>query len=138
MKIEILNRNWTSEMSKRAKSPFAISWPYLASQARTRDGIRTPETALLAAILDDALDCAIGNIGNNQVNSCWHGNQRARLRKEALVWITSNDTHPFSFLWICDWLRHDPTRIRARVTSGEHYTATRTTAGFRKMANKSL
>lgn len=40
---------------------------------------------------------------------------RAKVRRDAQNWISSNRTGPFSFLWCADALEIDPIAIRRRV-----------------------
>lgn len=43
----------------------------------------------------------------------------ARARSDALNWIFSNDTHPQSFLWICECLDFDANYLRSMASSCE-------------------
>jgi len=65
-----------------------------------------PERRLMLAVLEDAIDCYLANVGAQR------GIRRARFN-EAASWLQSNDTEwPFSFVCICDALGIDPTVIR--------------------------
>lgn len=43
----------------------------------------------------------------------------AIARKNAMDWIFSNDTHPTSFLWVCDCLDYDAELLRRLAGSCE-------------------
>jgi len=72
----------------------------------------TPETSLIAAILDRALRDAINaqdlKLKYNKIRT--HKNKRV-----ALAWIRSKEFYPFSFLWICQYLEFCPVRINKIV-----------------------
>lgn len=65
-----------------------------------------PERRLMLAVLEDAIDAYVDNVGAPR------GNRRVRFN-EAASWFRSNDTEwPFSFVCICDALGIDPAVIR--------------------------
>ncbi len=65
-----------------------------------------PERRLMLAVLEDAIDAYLANVG------ALRGIRRARFN-EAASWFGSNDTEwPFSFVCICDVLGIDPAVIR--------------------------
>jgi len=65
-----------------------------------------PERRLMLAVLEDAIDAYLDNVGAPR------GNRRVRFN-EAASWFRSNDTEwPFSFVCICDALGIDPALIR--------------------------
>jgi hypothetical protein len=65
-----------------------------------------PERRLMLAVLEDAIDCYLANVGAQR------GIRRARF-VDAARWFQSNDTEwPFSFVCICDALGIDPAVIR--------------------------
>lgn len=65
-----------------------------------------PERRLMLAVLEDAIDSYLANVGARR------GIRRARFH-EAASWFQSNETEwPFSFVCICDALGIDPAVIR--------------------------
>jgi len=65
-----------------------------------------PERCLMLAVLEDAIDDYLANVGARR------GIRRARFN-DAARWFQSNDTEwPFSFVCICDALGIDPAVIR--------------------------
>jgi hypothetical protein len=69
-----------------------------------------PETALMYAVLEDALLC----FQEKFVVGMPHG-QRHRAQ-EAEKWFFSDDRHsPYSFVWICDGLSLDAKDIRKKL-----------------------
>ena len=70
-----------------------------------------PERRLMLAVLEDAIDAYVDNVGAQR------GNRRVRFN-EAANWFRSNDTEwPFSFVCICDALGIDPAVIRRMLVS---------------------
>ena len=68
------------------------------------------ERLLLAATLYDALVILSHPHSRSQEN-------RERYQ-ETVEWFASNESHPFSFLWICWHLSYDPKVIRDEIAHG--------------------
>jgi hypothetical protein len=82
----------------------------LPSQLDPRVGSRPgPELQLVAAILEDALNCIVSN-----AEACERSRRREFVR--ACEWV-SEDTYnwPFSFRNVCDLLGLDPIAVRERL-----------------------
>lgn len=60
----------------------------------------TPEQLLVLRCIERALMDVLGST-DLYLKECL---SERRVQKEAYVWITSNETKPFSFLWCCDHL----------------------------------
>ncbi len=74
---------------------------------------RTPERALMLAILEDAVACYAGKLKAPRENP-------RILRRQAAYWLSSEDwDSPFSFNNVCEALALDPRAIRERVLSSE-------------------
>lgn len=70
---------------------------------------RTPERALMLAVLEDAIACYAGRLKAPRENP-------AILRRQAQHWLVSEDWEsPFSFNNVCDALALDPTALRTRI-----------------------
>jgi len=81
-----------------------------ASGARGLERLDGGLARLLRAVLRAALKDAVrpAHFGG--------GFRAAGLRQQdALAWLQSEDSHPFSYRWICDALRLDPSYLRALV-----------------------
>lgn len=76
---------------------------------------RTPERALMLAVLEDAVACYAGRLKAPRENP-------KILRRQAAFWLSCEDwDSPFSFNNVCEALALDPQAIRERilVDSGE-------------------
>ncbi len=70
---------------------------------------RTPERALMLAVLEDAIACYAGRLKAPRENPLI-------LRRQAQHWLVSDDWEsPFSFNNVCDSLALDPTSLRSRI-----------------------
>jgi hypothetical protein len=70
---------------------------------------RTPERALMLAVLEDAVACYAGRLKAPRENP-------KILRRQAAFWLSCEDwDSPFSFNNVCDALALDPTAIRERI-----------------------
>ncbi len=70
-----------------------------------------PEMRLLAAVLEDAVNCVVGN-------SDARTRQRRREFLKAYEWIWEDRSDwPFAFLNVCDVLGLDASAVRARLQS---------------------
>lgn len=73
---------------------------------------RTPERALMLAVLEDAVACYAGKLKAPRENP-------KILRRQAAFWLSCEDwDSPFSFNNVCEALALDPTAIRERILSG--------------------
>jgi len=74
---------------------------------------RTPERALMLAVLEDAVACYAGRLKAPRENP-------AILRRQAAYWLSCEDwDSPFSFNNVCEALALDPTAIRERILAGD-------------------
>lgn len=72
---------------------------------------RTPERALMLAVLEDAVACYAGKLKAPRENP-------RILRRQAAFWLSCEDwDSPFSFNNVCEALALDPTAIRERILS---------------------
>lgn len=82
------------------------------------DGQRTPERALMLAVLEDAIACYAGRLKAPRENP-------RILRRQAEFWLNCEDwDSPFSFNNVCEALALDPEAIRVRILGGSgahHY-----------------
>ncbi len=70
---------------------------------------RTPERALMLAVLEDAVACYAGRLKAPRENP-------KILRRQAAFWLSCEDwDSPFSFNNVCEALALDPTAIRERI-----------------------
>jgi len=70
---------------------------------------RTPEKALMLAVLEDAIACYAGRLKAPRENP-------KILRRQAQHWLVSDDWEsPFSFNNGCEALALDPTALRSRI-----------------------
>ena len=70
---------------------------------------RTPERALMLAVLEDAVACYAGRLKAPRENP-------KILRRQAAFWLACEDwDSPFSFNNVCEALALDPTAIRERI-----------------------
>ncbi|HYC01388.1 MAG TPA: hypothetical protein VEC57_19805 [Candidatus Limnocylindrales bacterium] len=70
---------------------------------------RTPERALMMAVLEDAIACYAGRLKAPRENP-------KILRRQAEHWLQSEDwDSPFSFNNVCDALALDPKALRQRI-----------------------
>ena len=72
-------------------------------------GQRTPERALMLAVLEDAIACYAGRLKAPRENP-------RILRRQAEFWLSCEDwDSPFSFNNVCEALALDPTALRERI-----------------------
>jgi hypothetical protein len=72
---------------------------------------RTPERALMLAVLEDAVACYAGKLKAPRENP-------KILRRQAAFWLSCEDwDSPFSFNNVCEALALDPTALRERILS---------------------
>ena len=72
---------------------------------------RTPERALMLAVLEDAVACYAGKLKAPRENP-------RILRRQAAFWLSCEDwDSPFSFNNVCEALALDPTALRERILS---------------------
>ena len=72
-----------------------------------------PETALMLAVLEDALACFQRGFVNGR-------RRTQRLAREAEAWFLSDDDHwPFAFVFICAALGLEPAYIRREIKQWE-------------------
>ena len=70
---------------------------------------RTPERALMLAVLEDAVACYAGKLKAPRENP-------TVLRRQAAFWLSCEDwDSPFSFNNVCEALALDPTALRERI-----------------------
>lgn len=70
---------------------------------------RTPERALMLAVLEDAVACYAGKLKAPRENP-------RILRRQAAFWLSCEDwDNPFSFNNVCEALALDPTALRERI-----------------------
>jgi hypothetical protein len=70
---------------------------------------RTPERALMLAVLEDAVACYAGKLKAPRENP-------RILRRQAAFWLSCEDwDSPFSFNNVCEALALDPQAIRERI-----------------------
>lgn len=70
---------------------------------------RTPERALMLAVLEDAVACYAGRLKAPRENP-------KILRRQAAFWLSCEDwDSPFSFNNVCEALALDPEAIRERI-----------------------
>ncbi|HEY2773574.1 MAG TPA: hypothetical protein VGK20_05925 [Candidatus Binatia bacterium] len=70
---------------------------------------RTPERALMLAVLEDAVACYAGKLKAPRENP-------AILRRQAAHWLSCEDwDSPFSFNNVCEALALDPMALRERI-----------------------
>jgi len=70
---------------------------------------RTPERALMLAVLEDAVACYAGKLKAPRENPIV-------LRRQAAFWLSCEDwDNPFSFNNVCEALALDPTALRERI-----------------------
>lgn len=70
---------------------------------------RTPERALMLAVLEDAVACYAGRLKAPRENP-------KILRRQAAFWLSCEDwDSPFSFNNVCEALALDPRAIRERI-----------------------
>ena len=75
---------------------------------------RTPERALMLAVLEDAVACYAGKLKAPRENP-------RILRRQAAFWLSCEDwDSPFSFNNVCDALALDPTALRERILDEAH------------------
>jgi hypothetical protein len=74
---------------------------------------RTPERALMLAVLEDAVACYAGKLKAPRENP-------RILRRQAAFWLSCEDWEsPFSFNNVCEALALDPRAIRERILATE-------------------
>ncbi len=74
---------------------------------------RTPERALMLAVLEDAVACYAGRLKAPRENP-------KILRRQAAFWLSCEDWEsPFSFNNVCEALALDPTALRERILAEE-------------------
>lgn len=72
---------------------------------------RTPERALMLAVLEDAVACYAGRLKAPRENP-------KILRRQAAFWLSCEDwDSPFSFNNVCEALALDPEALRERILS---------------------
>ncbi|MFT5040395.1 MAG: hypothetical protein ACI8TX_001360, partial [Hyphomicrobiaceae bacterium] len=77
---------------------------------------RTPELALMLAVLEDAIACYHGSLKAPRENP-------TVLRRQAQLWFGLNDwDSPFSFNNICEALHLDPNATRERILAEAEVT----------------
>jgi hypothetical protein len=88
----------------------------LPSQIGLRRSAGDPSVhRLIVAVLEDALRLVV----KGKVTSQWKGSvRRERLVDDAQAWIAATETHPFSFVWICEALGIDPNGLRKQISQG--------------------
>jgi hypothetical protein len=109
-------RKTTGSCSK-TKERFARTRPRSFFSARPEESLndvasqRTPERALMLAVLEDAIACYAGRLKAPRENP-------KILRRQAAFWLSCEDwDSPFSFNNVCEALALDPTALRERILS---------------------
>lgn len=94
-----------------AFQPEELFWPdnFLPSQIDRGRALSGPH-ALIYAIVENAINCICSAY---PISSA----RKYRLAKEALDWILSEEDHLFSFLFCCQHLAVDPSRVRKAANS---------------------
>ena len=110
------------DATTKGQSRFARTRPrsFLGSAGREEESLnevasqRTPECALMLAVLEDAIACYAGRLKAPRENP-------RILRRQAEFWLSCEDwDSPFSFNNVCEALALDPTALRERIlTEGE-------------------
>lgn len=106
-----------AEQASERKTRFSRTRPRSFFSARTNEALpeeaqeRTPERALMLAVLEDAVACYAGKLKAPRENP-------RILRRQAAFWLSCEDwDSPFSFNNVCEALALDPTAIRERILS---------------------
>jgi hypothetical protein len=90
----------------RPRSFFAAKGQDVLAEEGTE---RTPERALMLAVLEDAVACYAGKLKAPRENP-------KILRRQAAFWLSCEDwDSPFSFNNVCEALALDPQAIRERI-----------------------
>jgi hypothetical protein len=94
--------------SRTRPRSFFSAGPTLSDEENSE---RTPERALMLAVLEDAVACYAGKLKAPRENP-------KILRRQAAFWLSCEDwDSPFSFNNVCEALALDPTAIRERILS---------------------
>lgn len=80
----------------------------LPSQVACRSA-RRPERALLLAILEDAVWCALDP---GRVRAQGRDTVKRAVHADAVAWIASDRTGLHTFRWVCDHLGLEPEAVR--------------------------
>jgi hypothetical protein len=103
-----------------SKQRFTRTRPRSFFSAGTKDPLveenseRTPERALMLAVLEDAVACYAGRLKAPRENP-------RILRRQAEFWLSCEDwDSPFSFNNVCEALALDPTALRERILGEDH------------------
>jgi hypothetical protein len=109
----------TSETQAARKTRFSRTRPRSFFQATGGESLaeespeRTPERALMLAVLEDAVACYAGKLKAPRENP-------KILRRQAAFWLSCEDwDSPFSFNNVCEALALDPTALRERILADE-------------------
>jgi hypothetical protein len=119
--LEVAEMRKAHQQDNKATSPhkerFSRTRPRsFFSAARNEDipeeqSERTPERALMLAVLEDAVACYAGRLKAPRENP-------RILRRQAAFWLSCEDwDSPFSFNNVCEALALDPTALRERILS---------------------
>ena len=105
----------TAAARTERKTRFSRTRPRSFFSARTDETLaeeakeRTPERALMLAVLEDAVACYAGKLKAPRENP-------RILRRQAAFWLSCEDwDSPFSFNNVCEALALDPTALRERI-----------------------
>jgi len=111
------NAATTAEQASERKTRYSRTRPRSFFSARANEALpeeaqeRTPERALMLAVLEDAVACYAGKLKAPRENP-------RILRRQAAFWLSCEDwDSPFSFNNVCEALALDPTAIRERILS---------------------
>jgi len=101
-----VKRPWVAQNTSSLWEPAIV----LPSQLEHANGYqRSPELRLVAAVLEDALQCVNRNVGVRN-------GRRWREFRDACRWFSEDNRNwPFSFRNICDLLGLDAHAVRERV-----------------------
>jgi len=82
-----------------------------------RDLYEQPEKRLLAAVLEDALQALAGR-WKAHGGSLYSRRERVLAKEEAIRWVQSHATRPWSFQFVCTELGLEPELLRGRLLAG--------------------
>jgi len=108
-------RNTTANGSAERATRYSRTRPRSFFSAKADEALseeakeRTPERALMLAVLEDAVACYAGRLKAPRENP-------RILRRQAAFWLSCEDwDSPFSFNNVCEALALDPTALRERI-----------------------
>lgn len=73
--------------------------------------------SLCAAVLQQTIQEIRGQATTNESGKIGEEFKKRRMFA-SIRYVRANDTHYFSYLWVCDWLNVDPDFIREAIKDG--------------------